>query len=233
MNITDSGYDKSVEDSIRFYSNKFLLSIYDLNVTYFNNRFAWKCPKERIVRHYTENLSYNHLEVGVASVYYLQQVLKQKNVQRLAIMDLNENCLRKSAAKLHSATPEVYQQNILQPIEFHSSLFNSIGLNYVLHVVPGSFEEKGIIFKNLKSLMNEGGVLFGNTLLTKGVQRNFLSRLIMSGANKRGYFHNENDSLAGLQKALSEAFEHVKIDIEGCAAIFQASDKPLVSGTGL
>jgi Methyltransferase domain len=224
MTAETTKYDKDVEDSIKFYSNDFLLSIYDINVTYFNNRFAWRCPKERIVEHYLANLSKNHLEVGVASVFYLLRALKNRTVNRLAIMDLNENCLKKSEKKLQSMSPEIYQRNILEPIALPEQTFDSIGLSYVLHVVPGSFEQKGVIFKHLKSLLNEGGTFFGNTLLTEGVNRNYLSRFLMDGANKRGFFHNDKDTLDGLEAALSSVFNKVKIVTVGSAAIFTGSD---------
>ena len=43
----------------------FMLSFYDRLVHGFSNRFAWRCPTERILGLYRDNLSQRHLEAGV------------------------------------------------------------------------------------------------------------------------------------------------------------------------
>ncbi len=45
----------------------FTLSIYDALVHGLSNRFAWRCPTERLIALYRDSLSRNHLETGVGT----------------------------------------------------------------------------------------------------------------------------------------------------------------------
>jgi hypothetical protein len=47
----------------------FMLSFYDRLVHGLSNRFAWRCPTERIIALYRDNLTSRHLEAGVAWLY--------------------------------------------------------------------------------------------------------------------------------------------------------------------
>jgi len=41
------------------------LAIYDFLVLGVSSRFIWRCPTERIERHYDRHITANHLDVGV------------------------------------------------------------------------------------------------------------------------------------------------------------------------
>lgn len=98
--------------------------------------------------------------------------------------------------------------------------FDSVGINYLLHCVPGSIESKSVAFDNLKPLMSPGAVLFGSTLLQGGVPRNWLARRVMNAYNRKGIFSNRHDDLDGLTRALNQRFREVSVEVVGCAAIF-------------
>ena len=51
----------------------FVLSFYDRLVHGLSNRFAWRCPKERIVGLYRDNLSSRHLEAGVGTGFFIDR----------------------------------------------------------------------------------------------------------------------------------------------------------------
>lgn len=89
--------------------------------------------------------------------------------------------------------------------------------------MPGSLPEKGIAFANLKPLLNPGGVLFGSTVLRKGVPCDPRARLFMRLYNARQVFCNLQDSLAGLTEALERNFRNVRIDVIGCVAQFSGN----------
>ncbi len=59
--------------------------------------------------------------------------------------------------------PRVLQANVLKPLPLPPSSFDSIGMNYLLHCVPGSMVDKSRIFPGLAALLAPGGVLFGST----------------------------------------------------------------------
>jgi len=112
---------------------------------------------------------------------------------------------------------------VLEPIPFDVAKFDSVGLTYVLHCIPGDIATKAVVFENLKPLMNPGGVVFGATLLHDGVQRNWLARKVMDRNNEHGIFANADDSLDGLRSALAEHLTDSVVDVVGCVGIFTGS----------
>jgi hypothetical protein len=96
-------------------------------------------------------------------------------------------------------------------------------LNYVLHCIPGDIVSKAVIFEHLKALTKPGAVIFGATLLHEGVPRNWLARKVMDRNNENGIFSNVNDSLDGLEMALSEHLTASSVNVVGCVAIFSGS----------
>lgn len=98
--------------------------------------------------------------------------------------------------------------------------FDSVGINYLLHCVPGSIESKSVAFDHLKALMNPNAIVFGSTLLQGGVQRNWFAKRLMDTYNKRGIFSNQQDNLEGLKRSLNTRFRDVSVEVVGCAAVF-------------
>ncbi|MGF1691073.1 class I SAM-dependent methyltransferase [Photobacterium kagoshimensis] len=203
---------------------KKVLSIYDLWVLGFSNRYLWKCPTSLIGQKFEELASTNHLDVGVGTGYYLKNHLSQIE-RRVGLLDLNENSLESTANAIQYFKPEVYRANVLDPLTLHCDKFDSISINYLLHCLPGSFLEKGIIFDNLKEILNEGGVLFGSTILGQGVPKNLFAEKLMNLYNKKGIFCNSKDELATLKQALEKHFSNVSIHVVGCVALFSGVKK--------
>jgi hypothetical protein len=110
----------------------------------------------------------------------------------------------------------------MSPIEIDAAAFDSIGLNYVLHCLPGSMLEKAVVFQNLIPLIRPGGILFGSTLLSGGVQRSWASRWLMNSYNRRRIFSNREDHLEQLDLVLSEHFASHALEVVGSAALFTA-----------
>lgn len=199
--------------------SKAVLSIYDFWVLGVSNRYFWRCPTELISRHFTAHVSPNHLDVGVGSGYYLKHDLP-KNTQRIALMDLNENSLEKASNSVSVVSPEVYCADVLAPLNLDIGQFDSISINYLLHCLPGDLHSKSVALENLKSLLNEGGQLFGSTILGRGTKQNACAKRLMSIYNKKGIFSNQADDVDGLKKVLESHFSNVKIELVGCVALF-------------
>ena len=197
-----------------------LLSIYDLYVLGFSNRFIWQCPSRNILSHYNRLISGNHLDVGVGTGYFLDRCQFPSNSPRVALMDLNPNSLAFASQRIARYRPEAYRQSILEPIEADIPGFDSVGVNYLLHCLPGSMTDKTVAFDYLLPLMNPGAVLFGSTLLQAGVHRSRAAIKLMDFYNRKGIFSNTEDSLTQLEKALSQRFSHVAIETVGCVALF-------------
>ena len=213
---------EQVEAGHAFYTKR-TLAVYDAAILGYFSRVAWKCPARRIVQHYNEHISTNHLDVGVGTGYFLDHCRFKSASPRLALMDPNRNCLDAASRRLARFDPEVYQANVLEPIPFHRPPFDSVGLNYVLHCIPGDIVSKAVVFEHLKGLTKPGAVIFGATLLHEGVPRNWLARKVMDRNNKNGIFSNVDDSLDGLEMALSQHLTDSSVNVVGCVAIFSGS----------
>jgi hypothetical protein len=201
-----------------------LLSFYDWFVLGFSNRFAWQCPSGYLLSLYNRFVSANHLDVGVGTGYFLDRCRFPSASPTITLVDLNANSLEATAGRLARYRPRTQRANVLEPIDLGGARFDSIGLNFLLHCLPGSFATKSIVFQNLRPLLNEGGVMFGSTILGRGVPRNVLARSLMAFYNKRGIFSNLQDDADGLERALAGQFRQHRLRIQGCVALFAARD---------
>src|SRR5262245_47724026 len=215
MTITE----KQVEAGQAVYS-KSMLSIYDWLVLRFSNRLIWKCPSKHIRALYDRHVTANHLDVGVGTGYFLDRCRFPNNRPRLGLIDLNPNCLHAAANRVSRYRPEVYRANILDPIGLEITPFDSISMTYLLHCLPGTIKTKGAVFRHLKPLLNQGGVIFGATLLSDGVDRNWAARRLMAFYNLKGIFTNDQDDLQGLRAMLLEHLTTVTVEVVGCGALF-------------
>ena len=204
---------------------KLALAVYDLWVLKISNSLIWQCPSSNLLELYNTNISTNHLDIGVGTGYFLDRCKFPVDNPRLALMDLNQNCLKKASCRMARYKPETYIRNILNPVQFNGQLFNSIGLNYLLHCLPGRMEEKTLVFENIKPLLHPGGVIFGSTLLSSGLKQNSFAKKLTRIYNSKGIFSNQNDSLAGLEKILKAHFTEIRLKVIGCAALFSGRKK--------
>jgi 2-polyprenyl-3-methyl-5-hydroxy-6-metoxy-1,4-benzoquinol methylase len=198
------------------------LGAYDFVVLGVSNRFLWKCPTLQLVEHYNRYVTLNHLDVGVGTGYFLDNCSISSDAPRIALMDLNQNALDFASQRITRYKPETYLRNVLEPISIDATKFDSVGINYLLHCVPGTIESKAAAFDHLKALMNSNAVLFGATLLQGDVPRNWFAKRLMDFYNKKGIFSNQHDNLEGLKQALGQRFRDVSVEIVECAALFSA-----------
>lgn len=212
---------KEVEAGQAVFSKK-VLAIYDWLVHFVFNHYFWKCPTQKIWDLYNKHVSANHLDAGVGTGYFLDSCHFPSAHPRLALLDLNLNCLEFSAKRLARFQPEVYQRSLFDPIVLPAAKFDSIGINYLLHCLPGDLKSKSIVFKNLKPLLNTGGVLFGATLLQQGVRLSPSARFFMKFYNKKKIFSNAADSREDLEQELRKHFKKVTVEVCGCVALFSA-----------
>ncbi|EAS64549.1 class I SAM-dependent methyltransferase [Photobacterium angustum] len=215
--------ERVTEKGQAIYSKK-VLSIYDFWVLGVSNHLFWKCPTRKISNHFLDCVSPNHLDVGVGTGYYLKNYLPKKT-KRIALLDMNRNSLSEASNAISHFQPEIYQADVLNMHDLCVEKFDSISVNYLLHCLPGNFVEKSILFENLKNLLSDEGVLFGSTILGKGVEVNFCAQKIMNIYNKKGIFCNFDDDYDSLSKSLSEHFSKVDIRIIGCVALFSCKNK--------
>ena len=211
--------NKKIEAGQAVYT-KWTLVAYDFVVLSVSNRFIWKCPTRRLVDHYNQHLTANHLDVGVGTGYFLDRCQFPSPSPRVALMDLNADTLRFASRRISRYRPETYRRNVLDPISLDAGKFDSVGVNYLLHCIPGSIELKSVVLDHINALMKPNAVIFGSTLLQGGVSRNWFAMRLMSVYNKKGIFSNQGDDLEGFKRALSERYRDVSVEVVGCAALF-------------
>ena len=186
-----------------------------------SNRIAWRCPTERLLQLYRNNLSANHLEAGAGTGFFLDKT-GDARLDRLALLDISRNCLDRSQRRLARFAPELYQVNLLAPVELELPPFTSIGLTYVLHCLPGRMHEKLVAVDHLRPLMQQDAVLFGATVLGRGVVPNAAANALLDLYNAKGVFNNREDDLASLTAGLRRRFDRVDIETQGLVALFRA-----------
>src|SRR5213083_2895267 len=98
---------KQVEAGQAVYT-KSMLVVYDLLVLGFSNRLVWRCPSKHILALYDRYVTANHLDVGVGTGYFLDRCRFPKDRPRVALMDVNSNCLEVASRRIARYDPEVY-----------------------------------------------------------------------------------------------------------------------------
>ena len=199
-----------------------MLSFYDVLVHGLSNRLAWRCPTERLRDLYRANLSPNHLEAGVGTGFFLDQA-GARRFDRLALLDINRHCLVRAGRRLARFEPALYEVNLLAPLKLDLAPFTSVGLTYVLHCLPGRMSEKLASIDHLRPLMTERAVLFGATILGRGMAPNMAARTLLDLYNAKGVFNNREDDAASLLDGLRKRFDQVAIEVQGCVALFRAA----------
>jgi hypothetical protein len=196
------------------------LRAYDFVVLGVSNRLVWRCPTPRLLDHYNQHVTDNHLEVGVGSGYFLDHCGFASTSPRIALMDLNTDALEYASSRISRHKPETYRRDVLEPLSLECGEFDSVAVNYLLHCLPGTMISKSSIFDHLIACMSPGAVLFGSTLLQDGVHASWMARRLMNFYNAKGIFSNRSDNLADLESALRQRFRDVHVDIVGAAALF-------------
>jgi hypothetical protein len=198
-----------------------LLRSYDAAVLGFSNRVVWKCPSRHLLELYDSNVSSSHLDVGPGTGYFLDRCTFPDQDPSITLLDPNSHCLEHAANRLSRYNPKLVQASVLERLDL-SGRFQSVGLNYVLHCLPGTMSEKKVVLRHLKPHLAKNGVLFGSTILSGGVSSTLLGRRVLRIYNRKGIFSNDGDDLDGLRRLLDAEFSSHELAVHGSVAIFTA-----------
>ena len=226
MKNHDEIFEERLSASISLYS-KFLLFFYDWLLLGCNCSFLWKCPSRHMLELYNRYVTANHLDIGVGSGYFIDKCRFPSDNPRLALMDLNPNSLAVAGKRLARYNPETYRRNVLEPLDLDVPAFDSIAMMNLLHCLPGNMQTKGVAFQNAAEFMSPGSVIFGSTILYRGVNRNLTTTRALKMANRRGYMNNLEDTAEGLKENLERYFSESSAYAIGCEALFWARKKKL------
>ncbi len=88
--------------------------------------------------------------------------------------------------------------------------FGSISMFYLLHCLPGPPERKMAVFEHVREVLAPGGVVYGASILGKGVRQNWFGRAVLAGGNCKGFLDNRGDGEEELRRGLEGWFERVE-----------------------
>lgn len=212
------------KDGAAFY-NRAALAMYDTVVLRWSNSLVWRCPTERLLAHYDRHLSGRHLDIGPGTGWYLQNATYPTPEPEITLMDLNPSTIELTSRRLAERGIDVraHTGSILAPIDIEHSPFDSVAANFVMHCVPGAWQDKGVAFSHIADITADEGVFFGSTILGRGVTHNLVGKALSTIYNDATHiFSNRQDDRSGLEAALKAAFENVEVQVIGTVAVFAA-----------
>lgn len=210
------------------------LKLYDLWVMGVSNRWLWRCPTLEIQALYDLNVSATHLDVGVGTGYFLKRAAWPVDLPKITLLDLNTASLAAASGRIAEFHPRMVHANALAPLPAIGT-FESVGLCYLLHCLPGSMVDKAAVFDHLKPLLSPGARVFGATILPvrqDGEPVKPAAARLMALYNAKGVFSNEHDRLEDLEAALRSRFEGVHVETKGHVALFSARAGGTPGGSG-
>ncbi len=202
----------------------FMLSVYDLVVLGFSNRLIWRCPTHHLIELYDENVGTKHLDVGVGTGFFLDKCRFDTPTPEITLLDLNQNALRNAAQRISRYNSVRCHANVLEPLDLGAIQFESVGLNYLFHCLPGPISVKAdTVFSNLAPFLAPGAHIFGSTIVAEGVTHNRVAQRLLASYNRRSIFSNQTDTVSDLESVLARSFHKHKVMTRGSVAIFTAT----------
>lgn len=197
-----------------------LLKLYDIYVLNISNRWIWRCPKEIQLAQFNKYVSNNHLDIGVGTGYYLKKCTWPQQT-KLALMDLNPNCLARAKLSVPQLKTKIYQADIYKAQLELTNKFDSISMNYLLHCLPGDMSTKTVAIANAVAMLKPGGILFGATILADSNFHTKISARLADFYCRKRIFSNQKDNLQALKNMLTQHLEKVDIEVHGAVALFK------------
>ena len=197
-----------------------LLRLYDPLVLDLSASFVWRCPKPRLLAGYRRHVGKRHLDVGPGTGWFLDHAALREGSQ-LTLLDPNPTVLAYASQRLRRFDVTTIEADVLKPLPVGGP-FDSAGLNFVLHCLPGPMTRKAAAVTNIAAVLAPTGTLFGSTVLGDAGHHNWIGRFLMGIYNRRGTFDNDGDTEDGLREILAASFETVELEVVNSVALFAA-----------
>ena len=218
----------TTEDGARIY-HPLLLMAYDFLIMRVLAPYVWRCPAHHYTDLYRDCMSRRHADIGVGTGYVLDRCAYAPGQVRIALFDLQLNCLRFTARRLARFNPALYQCDAMQPMRVGAGRFDSIGMGGLLHCIPGDMSVKGVVFDAIEPLLRPGTTVFGYTILNQDVAKTWFSKSVYFILHKLRVINGPDDSASQLEQELKKRFGTVAVTVIGCVALFVAA-APRVTG---
>jgi hypothetical protein len=213
------------DDGIKIYST-LGLKVYDALIMGAVTRYVWNCPSNVFVAYYRSHVSGNHADVGVGTGFVLDRCGLAPGDTRLALIDLQQNCLDYAANRLARFSPERYVWDASEANRRSLSgiqPFDSIGLGGILHCLPGDMRQKARVFDALRVVCNDRATIFGYSLVNDAIRHRLRRRLVHRLFQQLQVVNFADDSACALERELAQRYEHYELEVIGCFAFFRAT----------
>ncbi len=193
---------------------------YDRLVNEINCEKVWGCSKKYIIDNYNKNINSKHLEIGPGTGYFLKKENLNVDLNKLTLIDVNDKILNYSKNNLQSEYSKI---DILSHDLFTTKIpsnikFNSVGINYVLHCVPGNLQTK--LDKLISNLGNNEYNLFGASVICDSININLIAEYELIFLNAFGIFNNNYDTYEELNEYLNNRNLNFSLKRHGYVALF-------------
>ena len=203
------------------YYGALTLPLYDAAVLNIAVPYAWGVPLSVEREMYRRLTRARHLDIGVATGYFLRKALAGRDEAQITLMDLNPNATRYAAEKLKRFDVTEAVGDALEPFPV-AGQFDSIAMCHLLHCMPGTVAEKAVAFDHARAVLAEGGVCFGASVTPAGRSLNPFGRLVLSGSNRTGALNNADDDHDALRAEIEARFRDTKIELRGVMTLWEA-----------
>jgi hypothetical protein len=210
------------EDATNVYT-KAGLHAYDALVMGVFAKQVWDCHPDNFLAHYRRHLTSNHAEIGIGTGYCLDHCGFRTSSPRLALIDLQPNCLEYCAKRLARFRPETHWHDARQPMRFEIRHFDSIAICGLLHCLPGDMRRKCEVFDALQPIAAPGTRIFGYTLVSDAIRHRARRRYAHRCLNHLRIIQNMDDKAADLSRELSHRFVSSSVESVGCIAFFSGT----------
>jgi hypothetical protein len=199
------------------------LRVYDPLIVNLVAPHVWGCSPDTLVDHYREHVTSNHADIGVGTGFFLDRCGFASPRPRLALIDLQPNCLEHTGRRLARYRPRKYLRDVLRPMDgILGGPFDSIALGGIIHCLAGDLRAKSKVFDTIAPLARAGTKIFGYTLVYDGVPDRVRRRLVHPLLNRLRVIDNSNDRLGDLRRELCSRFVDCKLELVGTMALFSA-----------
>ena len=196
------------------------LRVYDVVVLGAFCRVLWRCAAPEVVADYERLVSRRHLEIGPGTGYFLDKAHLPEDLE-LTLADPNPAVLDYAARRLARYTPTTVELDVRKPLPV-TGPYDSVGMNGVLHCLPGPVERKASAVQSVAAVLAPDGVLFGGTIVVDAPAHTRLSRALIRSNNRRGIFGNDHDTLPAIRTLFESKFHNVDVQLRGTMAVFTA-----------
>ncbi|WP_238847290.1 class I SAM-dependent methyltransferase [Nocardia arthritidis] len=199
-----------------------MLAVYDWLVLGLISRWVWRCPRSKMLAHYNDQVGARHLDVGPGTGWFLGNCRFPTATPSITLVDLSAGALAVAAKRIRRYRPATVVGDVFKPLDLGAAQFDSIGMNFLLHCLPGAVHRKAAVFDNLAPLLDDGGRLFGSTVLGADPGHNAVSSALQRRLNRRNSFSNSADRIEDLATELAARFTEVRIARSGVVCLFSA-----------